>query len=94
MAYKIAKSYKKIFDFLDDDAEGKPKCIMLEMLKPEQIQKAYVTYHWPKPDNVTDEEWVKCKFQKFDVNRDKAFDFIEFVHFFEDVWDDAGRAKK
>jgi Ca2+-binding EF-hand superfamily protein len=84
VAYKVAVFYKKIFQFLDQDAN--------DLLTEDDLVKAHIDYKWPSFGKEVD--FVKSKFAVWDNSKDGKLDLVEFAHYMEDIWNVAAEAKK
>lgn len=84
LAMRIVRDYRKIFNYLDYDPVN-------EQLTAKELAVAFDEFDWPKLDSTETENNKYCQhiITKYDSESKGSINFVEFVKFMEDMWDNA-----
>ena len=84
LAMRIVNDYRKIFNYLDYDPVN-------EQLTAKELAVAFDEFDWPKLDLTETDNNKYCQhiITKYDSELKGSINFVEFVKFMEDMWDNA-----
>ena len=89
LAMRIVNDYRKIFNYLDYDPIN-------EQLTAKELAVVFDEFDWPKLDS-TETDNIKYSqhiIAKYDSESKGSINFVEFVKFMEDMWDNSERIRE
>lgn len=89
LAIRIVNDYRKIFNYLDYDPIN-------EQLTAKELAVAFDEFDWPKLDLSETDNIKYCNniINKYDSELKGTINFVEFVRFMEDMWDNSDKIRE
>jgi hypothetical protein len=78
VAFKIARYYRDVFEFIDEDAD--------DWLDVKDVTAVFKNYNWPLLKGKSLDEMVLIVMERFGTKRKMYIDFIEFCGLMEYLW--------